>query len=423
MNFRFKLGRTVAVFAIAVAPFQLPAQEHPIQRVANIVSVAVEEYGKGVDDKGRLISADEYQEAVEFLNDARSAASRLPGDRAVAARAVLDSIIAAVTAKQPSTKLAALNLRFAAALGSEAALSMPTKALDVAEGRQIYQASCASCHGTAGMGDGPAGVALTPKPAVIGSAATMAGVTPAMMFRKMSVGVTGTAMPAFAATLTPEQRWNVVTYLGSLRSSPGQLAEGEGLYTQGCADCHGMSGSSEGSIARSLTKLPPEVGSFAWQAERSDSQIALTVSAGMAGTPMPPASHLSGAQVKSVVAYLRTLPAKERTLAVASSGRDSGSADAAARLSISLLEQSLTAARNGRLGEAGDRAFDAYALAFEPIESRARARDPGVVSSMERLYTEFKAAVRSNDLRGAERARDAIEANMPKVVELTRPTG
>ena len=42
---------------------------------------------------------------------------------------------------------------------------------------------------------------------------------------------------------------------------------------------------------------------------------------------------------------------------------------------------------------------------------------------MERLFADFKAAVRSNDLRGAERARDAIEANMPKVVALTRPTG
>ncbi|MEP6493171.1 MAG: FTR1 family protein [bacterium] len=422
MNFRSKLGRAAAVFAIAACPLQLRAQEHPIQRVANIVSVAVEEYGKGVDDKGRLISADEYQEAVEFLNDARLAASRLPGDRAVAARAILDSIVAAVTAKQPPARLAVLNQRFAAALGSEAALDMPTKALDLADGRKIYQATCASCHGVAGMGDGPASAGLTPKPAVIGSAATMADVSPAMMFRKMSVGVTGTAMPAFAATLTSEQRWNIVTFLSTLRSSPGQIAEGEGLYTQGCVECHGATGSSEGAVARSLTKLPPEVGSFAWQAERSDSQIALTVKAGMPGTPMPPGTQLSAAQVRSVVAYLRTLPGRERS-AVAALARDSGSADAAARLSISLLEQSLTAARNGRPSEASDRAFDAYALAFEPIESRARARDPGVVSSMERLYTEFKAAVRSNDLRGAERARDAIEANMPKVVELTRPTG
>ena len=176
MSLRAKLGRTVAVFALAAFPFRLPAQEHPIQRVANIVSVAVEEYGKGVDDKGRLIALDEYQEAVDFLKDARSAASRLPGDQAVAARIVLDSIIAAVAAKQPPARLAALNQRFAAALGSEAALELPTK-LDIPAGQRIYQSNCASCHGPRGMGDGPAAVSLTPKPAAIGTAMAMTSVS------------------------------------------------------------------------------------------------------------------------------------------------------------------------------------------------------------------------------------------------------
>src|SRR5581483_5568529 len=32
-------------------------------------------------------------------------------------------------------------------------------------------------------------------------------------------------------------------------------------------------------------------------------------------------------------------------------------------------------------------------------------------------------AIRANDVRGAERARDAIEANMQQVVDLTRPAG
>ena len=86
----------------------LSAQEHPVRRVANIVSVAVEEYGKGVDEHGRLTSAMEYQEAVEFLADARVQATRLSGDRATAARAILDSIIAAVSKRVPPSQLKAL---------------------------------------------------------------------------------------------------------------------------------------------------------------------------------------------------------------------------------------------------------------------------------------------------------------------------
>jgi len=423
MNFRAKLGRFAAVIALAGLPSRLTAQdEHPIGRVANIVAVAVEEYKKGVDDKGRLISADEYQEAVGFLNDAREAAARLPGERANAGRAILDSIIAAMAAKKPPAVIEPMNQRFAAALGSEAALELPRRPIDVADGEKLFQSNCASCHGPRGTGDGPLAATLNPKPPAIGAAPAMAAVAPAMTFRKISVGVNGTAMAPFSSKLTAEQRWNIVMYLGSLRSTPQQVADGEGLYTQGCVECHGVTGVGDGTVARSLSKVPPELGSFAWQAERSDSQLAVAVSRGMPGTPMPPAANLTPAQVQSVVAYLRTLPVRPRAVAVAATEPDSGSTRAAANAALSLLEQSLTAARNGRLSEASDRAFDAY-IAFEPIETPARARNPGVVATMERLFAEFKGAIRGNDIHGAERARDAIDVNMGRVLELTRPTG
>ncbi|MEP7001686.1 MAG: hypothetical protein ABI969_14460, partial [bacterium] len=74
------------LIAALCAAMPVAAQEHPARRVANIVSVAVEEYGKAVDAHGRLISAQEYQEANDFLADARKAAERLSGDNAVAAR-------------------------------------------------------------------------------------------------------------------------------------------------------------------------------------------------------------------------------------------------------------------------------------------------------------------------------------------------
>jgi high-affinity iron transporter len=401
---------------------QSSAQDRPVQRIATIVSVAVEEYGKGVDSRGRLISDDEYQEAKGFLDDARGVAARLPGN-AAAPRALLDSIGLAMAARRPSPELLALNQRFAASLGSEAALELPTKTLNVADGEKLYQANCVSCHGLSGLGDGPSAVSLNPKPPAIGDAAMMHDVTPAMMFRKISIGVSGTAMPAFS-TLTAEQRWNVVMYLTSLRHSAAKAAEGEGLYVQGCASCHGLTGLGDGGAARSLSKLPPELGSFPWQVERTDDQIAQAITAGIAGSPMPPSAQLTPAQVQAVVAYVRTLPTRERTIAAAAAttAEDSSTAQAASRKSLALLDQSLFAARDGRWTEAGDRAFDSY-LAFEPIETPARARDPGVVASMERLYTEFKGSIKTRDVHSAERARDALEANMPRVVALTQPAG
>jgi high-affinity iron transporter len=417
--------RRRAVLGVAFAFFSAPAllaQEHPVKRVANIVTVAIEEYAKGIDDRGRMISAQEYQEAVDFLTDAQRTADRLPGPRGDTARVLLDSIVAAVNQKRPPSEIAGLNKRFANALGSEAALDLPNSPIDVTAGRAIYEKSCASCHGLRGMGDGPAAAGLNPKPPAIGRAQEMHDRSPALLFRIMSVGVAGTPMVGFSSQLTPNQRWNVVSYLTSLRTSGEQVAEGEGIFAQRCAQCHGILGNGDATLTRNLSRLPPEIGSFGWQAERTDAQLATVVRDGMAGSPMPAARDLSPAQLQSVVAYLRTLPLRERTSgAVVSAGHDSSS-DAAASHALSLLEQSLTAVRSGRVGDASDRAFDAY-LAFEPIETPARARDPGVVSSMEKLFADFKAAVRSNDIRSAERARDAIEATMPKVVDLTQRTG
>lgn len=409
----------LAATTLWAAPPPVAAQEHPVRRVANIVSVAVEEYARGVDSKGKLISEIEFQEATEFLADARTQAARLPGDRAATALAILDSIVQSVADRLPPEHVKAMEQRFAAALGSEAALELPKELIDLAEGQQLYGESCASCHGVSGLGDGAAGRAMNPRPPAIGDEATMRDVSPAMMYRIVSVGIGGTPMPGYAGSLTPEQRWNIVSYLIALRSTPHQIAEGEGLFTQNCVQCHGALGAGDGAFARALSRAPQEIGAFGWQASRNDLELANVVRDGMPGTAMPPAQQLSPQQVRNLVAYLRTMPLKTVPAEVAERGTD---APARAREVLALLDQSLTAARAGRTSDAGDRAFDAY-IAFEPMETRARALSPGLVANMERHFADFRGAVRGGDVRGAERARDVLGTTMPSIVELTRPTG
>jgi high-affinity iron transporter len=422
MRIRTILSRYVLpVMGAGLVAVPLPAQEHPARRVASVVSVAVQEYSKAVDAQGRLVSAQEYQETTDFLTDARSVADRLPGAQAVAVRALLDSISAAVKAKRPPAVLESLEARFATLLGNEARLELPIGALDLAAGRRIFLGTCASCHGVAGQGDGPAGAALTPRPPAIGSATLMHDVTPGLMYRVISVGIPGTPMAGYAGSLTSGQRWNLVGYVNALRSTHAQQLEGEGLFIRGCASCHGALGAGDGALARSLTKLPPEIGTIAWQMERSDAQLAQVVHDGIPGSAMPASPELSDRQVQSVVAYLRALPSKERNAALAT-GSDSLSPTRVAKNVVAQLEQSLNAARSGRASDAGDKAFDAY-IAFEPLERTTRAKNPGLVASLERMFAEFKAAVRSNDVRAAEGARDAIESSLPEVVKLTEPPG
>ena len=419
MRLRVLFAALTALIGFGAAP-SLAAQEGPAKRLASIVGVAVEEYSKGINADGRLISQDEYDEAVSFLRDAKEVAARLSGARTVAAQAALDSLIAAVVAKRPPQDLGPLHQRFSAALGSEGALDLPSRTVDLAEGRAIYEKNCATCHGALGRGDGPASAGMNPAPPAIGTSEAMHTVTPALMYRIVSVGVAGTPMAGWADRLSADERWNVVAYVNGMRATPGEVAEGEGLYTQRCVACHGATGADDGPSASLLSKLPPELGSFAWQAERSDSAIAQAIRAGMTGTAMPASRDLTDRDLATMVAYVRSLAAKQppRPTLANRGGRDGVETS---REVMRLLDESLAAARAGRTAEAGDRAFDSY-IAFEPLETPARAKSPGLVANMERQFADFKGAVKSSDIRRAEQSRDAISAGMPTILDLTRPT-
>src|SRR5688572_13704513 len=305
MKFRSRFARCLGLLlfsAFGAAP--LGAQVETIQRIAGMVAIAADEYGKAMDANGRLISEMEYQEAVDFLGEARVSSGRLPAERRGAA-AILDSMIAAVNAKRLVSEVKGFASRFALALGSAAALDLPRRPLDPDSGARVYAANCASCHGARGLGDGPMAKGMNPGPPAIGSADFAGTIAPAMMFQKTSVGVAGTAMPGFAERLSAMDRWNVVAYLTQLRQQTVDAAHGEGLYGQSCASCHGMNGRGDGALARELSKLPPAIGTFAWQVQRSDSEMAIVIRQGVPGSPMPPIRNLTEAEEREIVAYLR----------------------------------------------------------------------------------------------------------------------
>jgi high-affinity iron transporter len=418
----------LAAWCLALAPLDVAAQEAPARRLANIVSVAVEEYGKAVDVRGRLVSPTEYAEAVDFLADARGVASRLGGARAEAVRSLLDSLTQSVVRKVAPGTVAALHDRFVSALGPEGRLELPPTPVDLSAGQRVYGQQCASCHGARGRGDGPAARSgPVPAPA-IGTPPVMRDVSPALAFRIVSVGVPGTSMGAFAGTLSAADRWNVVAYVNGLRAEALQMGTGEGQFAQRCAGCHGATGASDGVLSRALSTLPPDISSFAWQSERSDVDIARVVRDGILGRAMPAQRDLSTSELDALVAYVRHLGVNaSRPQAVALTHIAEGGADdplprarETGRRVLAALDAALGQARVGRSQEAGDQAFDAY-IAFEPLETAAGARNAGLVASMERRFAEFKAAVRAGELREAQRARDAIEAGLPAVVALARP--
>src|SRR3982751_5917228 len=164
-----RLTRGIAVSILSlIAATSVAAQENPAKRLASIVGVAVEEYAKAVDEQGKLISKDEFDETYGFLTDARQVASRLTGYDAPATRAILDSLTAAVAAKKTPTVVRQYYKLFSASLGTAGAMDLPRGPLDSAAGHALYTQNCASCHGTGADGNGPLAHGLSTPPPGIG---------------------------------------------------------------------------------------------------------------------------------------------------------------------------------------------------------------------------------------------------------------
>ncbi|HZT05772.1 MAG TPA: CopD family protein, partial [Chloroflexota bacterium] len=89
---------------------------------------------------------------------------------------------------------------------------IPPTQQSIARGEEIYRADCAMCHGISGRGDGPAGLALVPRPADF-RVHLAAGHTDGQLFDWISNGFPGSAMPAWKDRLNEEDRWNVLNYL------------------------------------------------------------------------------------------------------------------------------------------------------------------------------------------------------------------
>lgn len=209
-------------------------------------------------------------------------------------------------------------------------LSVPPRpdpaTVDVEAGKAIYDERCWFCHGEEGDGEGPVGPYLWPRPRdfTMGSyklRTTMSGELPLDedLYRSISLGLAGSAMPAWESVLSNEERWQVIAYIKSFAADlfedeffdPYQaiaelgerpsgraedlIAAGERVYDENqCWECHGMLGRGDGSRVAELTD---DWGYPIWPANLHErwklkggqtvEEIYLRFTTGLDGTPMP----------------------------------------------------------------------------------------------------------------------------------------
>ncbi|PMV25864.1 MULTISPECIES: FTR1 family protein [unclassified Pseudomonas] len=173
-------------------------------------------------EAGKVIDESEYREQLEFLGVLQGLVAELPQrpERAALVKGV-DELSAAVTAHQDGTTVA----RQARQLGAQLAVAYevsqaPAITPDPTRGAPLYAQHCSVCHGTAGAGDGPASVGMTPSPANLRDAVRLDRLSLYAIYNTLGLGVEGTDMPSFADQLDDRQRWDLATYIAGFTADP-----------------------------------------------------------------------------------------------------------------------------------------------------------------------------------------------------------
>jgi mono/diheme cytochrome c family protein len=97
-------------------------------------------------------------------------------------------------------------------------LSMSDSSL--ADAKDLYQVSCARCHGDTGQGDGPDAAGLSSQPLDFTDQESMAQKTGTDFYQSISEGI-APEMPGFAGQLIEAQIWSLSDYIRSLSFTSG----------------------------------------------------------------------------------------------------------------------------------------------------------------------------------------------------------
>ncbi|MDG1851718.1 MAG: cbb3-type cytochrome c oxidase subunit I [Gammaproteobacteria bacterium] len=171
-------------------------------------------------------------------------------------------------------------------------------------GEKLWLTLCAGCHGENGTGNGPAADWLRPRPVNL----TQYDFTWQRLAQVLWHGVPGTAMPAWrdipVAGLTALATYVKAFAVEESIAPPdqNQLAIGEQVYQNNCAQCHGDAGDGQGFAVSQLAIAPTD---FTSQRPSLGESVRV-LNNGIEGSSMAPwTDRLSESEILAVSYYLR----------------------------------------------------------------------------------------------------------------------
>jgi mono/diheme cytochrome c family protein len=190
---------------------------------------------------------------------------------------------------------------------------------DPNNGAVIYAEKCLPCHGEGGLGDGPDAAILENSVSALGSIAVAQNASPVEWFTMVSRGNMQAFMPPFSS-LSIQERWDVVAYLFSLSAPAEVIQQGQTLFLENCAECHGEDGS------QGVVNFTDQ----AFMSKLAAVEMITTISTGH--ELMPSFEALSSDQLWALTSYVRQLsfipyePPMEADIAIAEETGEANSA-------------------------------------------------------------------------------------------------
>lgn len=89
----------------------------------------------------------------------------------------------------------------------------------ISMGRQLFEKSCSTCHGSDGLGQGETAMYLTEKIPSFKSPNFKHGNSNEQIFNTIKNGVTKTSMKSFASELSDKEIWYLTFYVKSFQSN------------------------------------------------------------------------------------------------------------------------------------------------------------------------------------------------------------
>jgi high-affinity iron transporter len=192
------------------------------KKVVMMLDILTKEYKLAIEN-GTVVNPAEYEESRIFLEQSferyQTIIGYMPNSKnSEVLKKKFTALRAAIKNKNDPSEITisanAISSQLLKELGIEIS-KLPTRAINIENGKTVFKANCTICHGLTGDGDGPLSSKIDPAPAVLSDPKVTGNEhsTAYDNFQVISVGVANTLMMAWSEILPEDDLWDVTYYI------------------------------------------------------------------------------------------------------------------------------------------------------------------------------------------------------------------